>query len=167
MKKKLSSIEILKRISAGTCINAETGCHEWVKCLSTTGYGRLWDGEETHYVHRLRWRAETGAIPEGLEVCHVCDNPACNNIKHLFLGTHEENMRDMAAKGHIGAYTKPEKVARGERAGGARLNEEEVQLIREIYAAGSTPQRPLAKQFNVSQSTIWQVVTYKTWRSGI
>lgn len=123
----------------------------------------MWDGEETQYVHRLSWIVENGEISAGTEVCHTCDNPLCNNIKHLFVGTHTDNMRDMAAKGRIGAYTHPEKVARGERSGCVKLTEADVLAIRRIYASGSKTQRPLAAQFKVSQGTIWQVVSRTTW----
>lgn len=79
--------------------HAPTGCIEWLGSLSPTGYGTIWvDGKHTR-VHRLAWTISNGEIPDGMVVCHTCDNPKCCNIDHLFIGTHQENMDDMTAKG--------------------------------------------------------------------
>jgi hypothetical protein len=68
-----------------------------------SGYGRKWDPkrQKTRPLTHLVWEEANGPVPEGLEVCHTCDTPACYNIEHLFLGTHSDNMRDRSAKGRF------------------------------------------------------------------
>lgn len=79
----------------------ESGCWE-MKYKHTGGYGRIRVGSRTgsrvHGAHRYFYELYKGAIPDGLEVCHRCDNPSCVNPEHLFVGTHGDNMKDMYAK---------------------------------------------------------------------
>jgi len=83
-------------------VNKETGCWEWDKCLdSQNGYGITFRNKIVKHrrAHRLSYIIFIGAIPKGLFVCYDCDNPKCINPKHLFLGTHQDNMDDMVMKG--------------------------------------------------------------------
>ena len=75
--------------------NMDTNCHEWTASYTWTGHGQF-DGEGTH---RWAWKFYVGNIPKDKPcVLHRCDNPLCVRIEHLFLGTQEDNMKDMARK---------------------------------------------------------------------
>ncbi len=79
------------------------GCLEWQRATRTGGYGIIWVGEERRSVstHRLAWELANGPIPDGMYVCHKCDNPPCCNPDHLFLGTAKDNAYDMISKGRM------------------------------------------------------------------
>lgn len=79
-------------------------CIEWDMALFRNGYGKVWHNGRVRRVHRVVWEEENGRIrSKKLVVCHRCDNRACINIEHLFLGTAFVNMRDMVAKGRHAA----------------------------------------------------------------
>jgi hypothetical protein len=134
-------------------------CWEWMGSRDGNGYGMIpvRRNGRRHIVkaHRHAWVLANGAIPEGAEVCHNCpgaDNPACVNPRHLYPGTHQQNMKDMAEKGRLA----------GGRVGGRRLTSDNVLEIRRRVAAGES-RVALARAFNVKHSTIGAVVSRKTW----
>jgi hypothetical protein len=73
-------------------------CIEWDKRRNRKGYGERRVNGVHWYAHRYAWFEVNGPIPEGMHVLHTCDNPACVNIKHLWLGTNLDNMKDRDSK---------------------------------------------------------------------
>jgi hypothetical protein len=133
----------------------DRGCWEWAGALDGPGYGRL---KERSYkcvrASRLSWMIHFGPIPGDLFVCHRCDNRACVNPMHLYLGSRADNASDMTSRF---------RQARGSRQGCSRLQEQDVLAIRESSAAG-VRQAELARHFGVSKGTIAFVVKRVTWR---
>lgn len=76
------------------------GCWAWKGYTQEGRYGHFMvTPGHRQGAHRVAWQIAYGAIPDGLHVCHRCDNPSCVRPDHLFLGTHRDNMRDMVARG--------------------------------------------------------------------
>lgn len=131
-------------------------CWEYAGHRHRQGYGyRRWRGKRT-LAHRLAWQLTHGAIPEGLDVLHRCDNPPCCNPKHLFLGTQLDNIKDMTTKNR-------QRAPRGAKAHFAKLTAAKVLKLRRMYDDG-TNQVLLAKKFGVSQSSISAAILRKTWK---
>lgn len=80
-------------------IPTDRGCLEWSGAQTTKGYGLTRSKGRNTTAHRIAWELVNGQIPDGMLVCHKCDNPRCCNVDHLFLGTPEDNQRDMDNKG--------------------------------------------------------------------
>jgi hypothetical protein len=77
----------------------DSECWGWKAQKRWDGYGRWRHLGRAVFAHRFSYELHHGPIPQGMHVLHSCDNPGCTNPKHLRLGTHDENMAEMAAKG--------------------------------------------------------------------
>jgi hypothetical protein len=87
-------------------------CWNWKGYINSDGYGNFSvDGKRRWHAHRVAYILTFGDVPEGIKVCHKCDNPSCANPNHLFLGTQKDNVQDAVRKGRMGTrkLTKEEK----------------------------------------------------------
>jgi hypothetical protein len=98
-----SEADLCRRLESKIIPEPNSGCHLWLGTLTgTLDYGCIKVRGRTTVVHKVIWEKANGPVPERMEVCHSCDVPSCCNLDHLFLGTHEDNMRDMSKKGRAG-----------------------------------------------------------------
>jgi hypothetical protein len=180
---------IIERLLSRVKVNEETGCWEWQGARSNVGYGKMTvvcSGKKTNKLtHRLSYEQFRGEIPAGMCVLHRCDVPYCINPDHLFLGTYEDNSRDMRNKGreasgdrngarlHPEQMTRgdkhwsrlhPERVRRGERHCQAKLSENDVLTIRRRWSREGATMKRMSKEYGVTDVTIGNVISRKTWK---
>lgn len=146
----------IQRFWSKVAIADPDDCWEWMAGKFPTGYGLFQIKGKCSRAHRLAYELGIGPISDGLCVCHHCDNPACCNPAHLWLGTHLDNMRDMKAKGRL-------VILRGIDHGNHKLTEGQVHSIRALYAQGRFSQHELAQLFDIDQQVIWAIVNNKRW----
>lgn len=134
------------------------GCMEFSKCVQGNGYGRATIARKTDYAHRHAYRIVFGEVPEGLDVCHKCDNRKCINPNHLFAGTRKDNMQDAVSKG---------RQAKGDMLPQSKLTDADKGAIVELAKRG-IPYAEIAKQFSICRQHVGQIAISKgVRRNGI
>jgi hypothetical protein len=132
----------------------EDACWPWLKRDGTLGKGYFRVGipgtRRTQIANRIIM-----AAPDGVEVCHTCDNPPCCNPRHLFLGSQSDNMKDAATKGRL--------LRAGVHNGRTQLTEEGVRTIRARAAAGER-HRDIAKDYGLTRAAVSHLARGLTWR---
>jgi len=132
-----------------------SGCWLWCGTLSNMGYGKMYAwGQTKASAHRVSYILHTGPIPEGLHVLHHCDVRSCVNPDHLFVGTPDDNSKDMMSKGRH--RTRPN---RGVANHNAKLTDDDVRIIKASAETGVV----LARQFNVTNHVIYLIRHGRSW----
>lgn len=142
---------IVPRLMAGRII--KNGCWIWTKSLDRDGYGQVSYHGRNRKLHRVAYMVFIGDIPGRMCVLHKCDNRACFNPKHLFLGTPADNIADMMNKNR-------NRQPQGATHPHAKLDDTAVMDIRTSGEA----LRVLSQRYGVSETTIWLARTGRKWR---
>ncbi len=129
--------KIEKRVSV-----LPNGCIEWLGFCNT--YGRLQFNGKVDNATRVFWTLKVGSIPDGMYVCHKCDNPKCVNVDHLFLGTPLDNNLDAVKKGRVKG----------------KITEKEAKEIKSSKKNVAT----LVKEYGLSRSSIYRIKEGSSWR---
>lgn len=87
-------------------VEVTDSCWLWKNSKKNWTYGVFSNGDKMVTAHRFSWEHSNGEVKNGLFVLHKCDNPPCVNPDHLFLGTHQDNMKDMMEKGRHRSVTR-------------------------------------------------------------
>ncbi len=131
-------------------VEDKNGCWIWTGLRCKGGYGKIGNDDKSH---RFSYKRFIGEIPKGMCVCHTCDNRACVNPKHLWLGTSQENTADKIAKG---------RQIRGEKIGSSKLKENQILEIRKMRISGKK-HKEICEKFGLSRRMVAIICNNKAW----
>ena len=147
----------IKRFENKFIPEPNSGCWLWFGALhNKLGYGSFRYLGNTVKAHRASWLIYNGKIEENKCVLHKCDNPFCVNPKHLFIGTQQDNISDMKAKGRA-------KGVVGSRHHNSKINEEQVIQIRNLSKNG-VKFKELLTMFDIKKSMLSYVLNRTFWK---
>ena len=138
-------------------------CWVWHGAKNGVGYGAIRVKRIKRPAHRVSYELFKGKIPDGMFVCHSCDNPPCVNPNHLWTGTHRDNMQDAIRKGRNRPPV-PRKQD-GELNNAHKLTKEQVREIRNLKNRFSYSGMKLSKMFNISKSQMYRILSNEHWNS--
>lgn len=156
LQKQFHGLSEYDRFMARIQKREESGCWEWQGSRLPTGYGRWRNAaDKIELASRAAWRLFKGPIPDGMFILHHCDNPACANPAHLFMGNQRDNMLDMWGKARARPGT-----SRGEKHGMSKITKEIVLAIRASDEQGTV----LAARYGLAPATIGDIRKRRTWK---
>lgn len=135
----------------------DNGCWIFTGGSRNNFHGSLSINNVQWQAHRLAYTIACEEIPPNMYVLHRCDVGLCVNPDHLFLGTQQDNIADMIAKG------RDNRIRKGEENGRAVVNEAIVKQIREMFTQG-VPREEIRHKFEITQNILNKIISYRTWR---
>lgn len=133
-------------------------CWIWRGHVNNTGYGHVslgGRGALKRLAHRVAYELVKGPIPNGLLVCHACDEPLCVNPQHLWLGTDADNQQDAARKGR-------KRSLRGSAHPNHKLTDDDVRRLRAMVEGG-VPLTRIGQHFGIHATTVARIARREKW----
>lgn len=163
-RNQFTSISPTDRLKQLIFIDEITGCWNFTGTKDKNGYGRFTVKSITRSsrAHRLSYLLFVGNIPEGMCVCHHCDNPSCVNPNHLFLGTIRDNNLDKTIKNRVPKGT--DHKHHGTNHPSSKINEETVKSIRKSFDEEHKSLAQLSRDYNLKQGHIRKIIKRITWK---
>lgn len=137
-------------------VKKSRGCWIWTGAKCRQGYGQLYAKKRLFIAHRYSYVIHKGLIGN-LNVLHTCDNPSCVNPRHLFLGTHKDNMQDKYRKNR-------QNMPACEQHWNSKLSASDIKYIRKQKRYRGLGVK-LAKRFNVTKENINYILRNETWKN--
>jgi hypothetical protein len=158
-------MNLLQRFERNYQPEPNSGCWLWLGHLAKSGYGQFRMSsnpmDRAIGAHRAAYSLFCDGSIDGLLVCHRCDNRACVNPDHLFVGTHQDNANDASRKGRLRwSETRKTNAPKGERHHEAKLTWGDVIRIRSSKEPGTT----LSARYGVTPTQICKIRKGKAWR---
>jgi hypothetical protein len=171
---KDSHLSLNELVARNTPTLSNEQCWPWQGAKLKTGYGVVSHRYKQYKAHRASFAIHRGQIPDGMFVCHHCDNPSCVNPSHLFLGTPQDNMTDKVCKGrqsrgeaHALSFADSENyksaIVRGEKHGRSKLTDDQRDHIIKLLNDDELNQTQIAQMFSITQSNV--SVIKRRWRA--
>lgn len=135
------------------------GCWEWIGSKRGRGYGSVSFKGKMYAAHRVSYVLANGDVLGHLHVLHKCDNTACVNPDHLFLGTNTDNVKDKMEKGRHKV-----KPSYGQDNGQSKLTIDQILEIKNKYIPRAYSQQKIATEYGVDQSVISRILSGKIWK---
>src|SRR5712671_2284212 len=136
-----------------------TDCWPWTGIIGTWGYGVFWLRGHNINASRATYLLLVAAVPKNLVVCHTCDNPACCNPAHLWVGTQADNLRDCRIKGrakNVRGKDHPRTLA--------KLSPRLIEKAKKLHYEKGISQSEIGRRWGVHSSVISRAVRNKTWK---
>ncbi len=152
-----AKIPLVERLQRRLKHDPQTGCLEWMGYRHPKGYGQIGRGSHEEglvYTHIAAWEIAHGvSVPDGMFVCHHCNNPPCCNPEHLFIGSAKDNTDDMIQK---------MRHSYGERHA-TKLNDRDARAVRELVRRGFT-QQEIADEYRIARSMVGHIAQGNRWK---
>jgi len=139
-------------------VEDSNGCWLWQGGKTTFGHGIIAVNRKSHLAHRVAYKIWKDRVPLNMFVCHTCDNPKCINPDHLFIGTQDDNMKDMANKGRSNNG-----IQKGEKNPQSQLTDRQVRRIKRLLLNGHT-RKEIANKFGVNEAVVGFISENKNWK---